>query len=339
MDTKPTVQIKLISGRSHVELSKMIASNLNLQLTKCTLDDFANGEIKVEINEPVRNFDVYIIQTGLTDDTHSINDYIIELFSIINACKLSSAKSVSVILPCYPYARSDKKDGSRVPINAAMITNILEGLGVNRIISLDLHSGQIQGFARIPFDNLYGIKILANSLNETIFKNKDNYKDSDQLNSEFILVSPDEGGSKRVEAYAKRLGMKFVTMHKQRDYSKKSTVVSSILIGEQVLLNKTAIIIDDIIDTMGTMISASQELKNHGIKDVIIVATHGVFSEPAITRINECDSIKQIIVTNSINQTANLKKTQKLVVVDTSDLFADTIRRLVHGHSISELFS
>jgi ribose-phosphate pyrophosphokinase len=324
------LNIKFITGRSNPKLASLISSHLSVPITKCTLDDFGNGEIKVEIDEPIRNYDIYILQTGASDTDHSINDYLVELFAIVNACKLSSAKSISVVLPCYPYARSDKKDGSRVPINAAMVTTILESLGVHRIISLDLHSGQIQGFARIPFDNLYGIKLLINTIITDIIK--DTSKDN------FILVSPDAGGFKRVEAYAKKLTMKFVTMHKQRDYTKKSTVISSLLIGDTNIGGKTAIIVDDIVDTMGTMVSAANELHTHGVTEVYVVATHGVFSGPAIDRINNCGTIKKVFITNTISQDNNIKKTDKLVVVDTSELFGDAIKRLIYGKSIAELF-
>jgi len=324
--------IKLLTGRSNQELANKIAKKLNISLVKCILDDFPNSEIKVQILENVRGSAVYIIQTAVSNETHSINDYLMELKLIANACKLSSAKSISAIIPCFPYARSDKKDVPRVPIGGALVANELKNVGIKRIISVDLHAGQIQGFTDMPFDNLYGINVLSNYLNE-------NYFSSVSLNDHFILVSPDNGGVKRVEAYAQKLGMDFVTMHKQRDYTKKSVILKSMLIGKPgIVRNKNAIIIDDIVDTMGTMVSAAEELKIHGVIDVIIIATHGIFSDPAFTRINNCNAIKTVIISNTLPQEHNLNRCNKLKVVDMSDLFAEVIKRLQTGKSISELF-
>ncbi len=332
--------IKLISGRSNPELANLISRQLNIPLTVCRLEDFGNTELRVEIKENIRRYHVYIIQTGYGkhNANHSVNDYFMELCSLVDACKRSSVKSVNVIMPNYPYARSDKKDDGRVPINGKMVANILQSLGVDRIIAMNLHSGQIQGFADVPFDNLWDIKLHIHNFKSTFFKNMD----QKEINKNYILIAPDHGAIKRIEDYARRLGMKFATMHKQRDYSQNSVVLNSMLVGDETIYEdikgKTAIIIDDIVDSMGTMVSASNELQARGVKEIIIVATHGIFSGPAFERINGCDAIKKVIITNTISQEANRKLCPKLEIVDTSGIFAEIIKRLSLGGSISELF-
>jgi len=331
--------IRLISGRSNPELAIQIAQKLDVQLVDCCLKNFNNSEIKVQILNNVRNCYVYIIQTGISYNNLSVNDHLMELLLIIDACKRSSVKSINVILPCFPYARSDKKDVPRVSIGSKIVAKLLETYGVKRIISMDLHSGQIQGFTDIPIDNLYAINLHIDNMIKILFKNMSNH----EINNNYILISPDNGGAKRVDAYAKILKMPFLIMHKQRDYSKESVVLKSMLVGDTNTLKnikgKTAIIIDDIVDTMGTMMSAANELIDNGIKDVVIIATHGIFSSPAFKRIKSCKAIKKIIVTNTVPQKSNKKICDKLEVIDTSTLFATVIKRLVLGGSISELFN
>jgi ribose-phosphate pyrophosphokinase len=326
---------KFIAGNSNPELAKNIVDNLGKKLTDCTLDKFLNSELRIEINENVRGSDVFIIQTGCENNEYSVSDHVFELCSLVDACKRSSVKSVTAIIPCYPYARSDKKDKPRVPINGALIAKWLGTSGVDRIICMDLHSGQIQGFTDIPLDNLYAINLLIKKLMESIFRGLS----VDERNEKFILVSPDNGALKTVNAYAKKLKMKFVTMHKQRDYSQKSVVSKSLLIGEKEdIEGKIGIIIDDIGDSFGTMVAAANELREKDVKDIIIVITHGFFSGDAFRKINECEVIKKIIVTNTIPQKENLMKSDKLMIVDTSPLFAEVIRRLITRGSLSELF-
>jgi ribose-phosphate pyrophosphokinase len=326
---------KLIAGRSNTELAVKISDNLKIPLTKCVLDDFSNTELKVEILESIRGFDVFILQTGGFSNEHSINDYLMELLSLVNTCKLSSARSINVIIPCYFYARSDKKDG-RVPINGSLVAQMLEVSGATRIVSMDLHSGQIQGFARIPFDNLFAINIHISNLMKTIFKGMT----QEEINKKYVLVSPDNGGIRRVDAYSTRMGMNYVTLHKTRNYAEKSVVKRSVLVGDSELISeKTGILIDDILSTCGTMIAAAEELKKYGMKDCIIIVTHGEFSGNAITKISECDMIKEVITTNTLAQTENVKQCKKITVVDISELLSEVIRRLIKGGSISEMFN
>lgn len=326
--------VKLVAGRSNMPLAKLISEKLKIPLLSRCLDDFANKELRVELYDNIRNFDIFIVQTGSSNSIHSINDHLMELVAIADACRLSSARTITAVVPFYPYSRSDKKDAPRVPIMGAAIARILESVGINRIVSMDLHSGQIQGFTKMPFDNLFAINLHIENLNNSYFKNMTN----EEINNKYVLVAPDNGGIKRIEAYAKKLKMKFVTMHKQRDYSQKNVVNRTLLIGDDMTIkNKIAILIDDMVDTMGTMTASCQELKNKGIKEVIIIATHGIFSNPAFERINKCDMIKKVIVTNTLDQDNSCKTSNKIEVVDTSDLFSNVIQRLISG-SISDLF-
>jgi ribose-phosphate pyrophosphokinase len=327
--------IGLLTGRSTLHLAHDMSKDLSIGLIECSNKTFANGEIKVEIQSSIRNKNMFIIQTGITDKDHSINDYIMELFLMVHACKLSGAKTISVIIPCYPYARADKKNDSRCSVGSAMIAGILENLGVKRITSMDLHAGQIQGFARnIPFDNLYGINLLSAELKSRYFKNMS----IEEINDKFVLVSPDGGGIKRVEAYARMLKMDYVIMHKQRDYTKENVVLNSKLIGDpQKIKGKTGIVIDDIIDTMGTMMATIGELSKY-LDKLIIVATHGILSGPAVDHINKSNNIISVIVINTVDQTENMKRCEKLISVNAAPLFAETIRRLQLNKSISELF-
>ncbi|CAH6421454.1 Phosphoribosylpyrophosphate synthetase [uncultured virus] len=323
----------LITGRSNIKLAEKISTHLGIRLTGCKITDYHNTEISVEILENIRGKSVYILQTGCFNDSHSINDYFMEFELIVNACKLSSAESITALIPYFPYSRADKKDLPRTSLGAALITSKIKNVGVDRIVSMDLHSGQIQGFTDLPFDNLYSIKYLMNFLKLNYFDMKEHSK------NDFILVSPDSGGIRRVISYAEVLGMRHIIMYKQRDYTQVSKITKTIIIGDNSdLTGKTAIIIDDIIDTMGTMVAASNELVQHGIKNIIVLATHGIFSGNAIERINSSEIITDVIVTNTLPQEENMKKCPKIKEVDISDLFSEVIKRLELGGSIYELF-
>lgn len=328
--------IRLISGRSNLELASMMSRKIGIPLAKTRLETFPNGELRVEIHENIRNTDVFILQTGVSYQGMSINDHIMELVALIRACRLSSVNSVTAVIPYLPYSRSDKKDNPRVAIMARTVIDMFQNAGVNRFVCVDLHAGQIQGFAEIALDNLFCLKLFSNYMREHLF----NGLTQEKINEQFILVSPDNGGVKRIEAYAEELKMAHIIMHKQRDHSKTSVVNNSMIIGDiNLLKNKTAILIDDMIDTMGTMVIAAEELKKYNVKTVIVIATHGIFSNPAFDRINDCKDISQVIVTNTLPQEVNIKeKCNKLVCVDISLLLSETIKRLVTGSSISELF-
>lgn len=329
-------KVRLIAGRSNPELSKLISEKLGVPLTPVEYKEFGNSETYIRIGQSLRKKNVYIIQTGGPYENRSINDHIMELYQLIDACQRSGTKSISVMLPTYPYARSDKKDVSHQAIMSSFIAQQLTALGVTRIISLDLHNAATQAFTNISFDNLYAINLHITHLKNTIFKGLT----KEEINQKYVLCSPDAGAIKRLELYAMTLGMNHVIMHKHRDYTaKESTVLNSQLIGNPELVKgKTAILIDDMCDTMGTMVSAGDELKKYGVKDIIVIATHGVFSVPAFERINQSDMITRVIVTNTLPQEKNKEKTNKLQVVDVSGLLAEVIMRIQTGGSVSELF-
>ena len=325
------MNVKLIGGRSNPSLAEGISSQLGIPLTKCEISSFANGEVRVEINDNIRGSYVFIIETGASNQ-QSINDYLMETLLLVDACKRADAAKVAVILACFPYARSDKKDRPRVPIAASLVATMLKAAGCDRIITMDLHSGQIQGFvSKIPFDNLYGINLHLERLWDFF-----DGLESDEINDRYVLVSLDVGGAKRVKEYAKRLGMSYAIMDKQRDYSKPGTVLKSVLIGEA--KGKVAICIDDMADTCGTVIAGVQDLQEHGCLGAQILVTHGVLSGSAAERLNNCAFIHRVTCINTIDQSLNQTLIPKLTVIDASPLFSKVIQRLAQGGSISELF-
>lgn len=336
MSTKNN-KIRLISGRSNIELSDLISKKMEIPLTVIKITDFANTETGIEIKQTVRGQHCFIIQTGCSYENRSINDHVMELLNLIHACKLSGAKSINVIMPCYAYSRSDKKDAPRVSIMASCLANLYTSLGINRLISMDLHAAQIQGFFNtIPFDNLYATSIFIEYIKLHIL----NEIPPEQINEQYILAAPDVGAARRIEAYSKLLTMNNVLMHKHRNYDVPGTVLNTILVGKpDAVKNKMVIIIDDIFDSFGTIDSAVKELISHGARGVYAIATHGIFSGSALDRINQNPFIHRVIVTNSIPQNVNITKCSKLCVVDISTLLATVIQRLVAGtQGISDLF-
>ena len=325
--------VKLIAGRSNPLLAQKIADYLGLPLVKCKIIDFSDGEVYFEIQENIRGAEVYFIQAGAGALGRSINDHHIEALQVADACIRSDVKSVGIIYTTFPYSRSDKKDKPRVSIMSSVMAEGLKHAGYSRVICMDIHSPQTQGVIKLPFDNLYAINLHIDNLRRTLLSGLT----LDEINEKYILVAPDMGSSKRVCSYAAKLQMSCSVMDKRRDYSKPGTVAKSILIGGDVN-GKTAIIVDDMADSMGTMISATNELISHGVKAVIVIITHGIFSGPAIDRINNCDHITQVITTNTIDQTANCALCPKISVVDVSPLFGEVIKRINTGGSISALF-
>jgi ribose-phosphate pyrophosphokinase len=331
--------VKIISTNSNVSLAEEIAKNLGKKLVSRTIKYHANTEIKIQISESIRGYPVYIIATGVNYNGKSVNDHLMEILCMADACKRSDAKSICLIIPCFPYARSDKKDDGRCIIGAKLVSDLLLAAGITRIISIDLHAGQIQGFTNVPFDNLYAIKIFCDYLKHFHISDSfisDGDKTRDKSREQYILVSPDNGGVKRVAHYAKMLRMPFAIMSKQRDYSTESKVESSQLLSNVDYKGKTAIIIDDIIDTCGTMISACNELKGHGLKNAIILATHGILSGKAISSIESCDFIVQVIITNSLPH--DLEKHRKFTILSLGPLLSQAIYILETRGSISALF-
>lgn len=306
----------MFAGRSNPDLANEIAKALSIRMGEMTIKTFGDGEIWVKYEENIRNEDVFLIQS-----TNPPADNIIELMLMIDAARRASAKSVTAVIPYYGYARQDRKDKPRVPISARLFMDTFEAVGVNRIITMDLHSPQIQGFVNIPFDHLYSRSVILEKLR------------SMRLDSETgVVLAPDVGSAKMGQAYARYLDLSFALIDKRRPSHNKAEVVH--LIGE--LEGKNVIIIDDMIDTAGTICNAAESAMAHGANSVIAVATHGLFSDPATERIMETP-IDKIFVTNTTNIIpAGLDS--KVEVLSVAKIFAASIDRITAGQSLSSLF-
>ena len=321
---------RILTGNSHIRLAENISKLTGIPILDSVCNQFANKEINVSIKDNIRNLDIILIQTGSNVGDLSINDIFMELLILIDACKRSSCKSITLIMPHYPYSRQDKKNESRAPISAKLIADMLTTAGINRLIVMDLHASQIQGFFDIPVDNLYFVNILTDYINNNIIKGE---------SENYIVISPDEGATKRNIKLSQQLKLPLGMMYKQRNYSILNTVDKSILICDSSLVKKkTAIICDDMCDTGGSLISAVNSIIEHGVTDVICVITHGIFSGPALERINNCEYIKKVIVSSSIDQKENIEKCSKIEEFNISNIISEIIKRIYNGESVSELF-
>uniref|UniRef100_A0A9J2PB37 Ribose-phosphate pyrophosphokinase n=1 Tax=Ascaris lumbricoides TaxID=6252 RepID=A0A9J2PB37_ASCLU len=293
--------IKVFSGSSHRDLTQRICERLQLDVSKASLKKFSNRETNVEIGESVRGEDVYIIQSACGE----INDHLMELLIMINACKIASSCRVAAVIPCFPYARQDKKDKSRAPISAKLVANMLSVAGADHIITMDLHASQIQGFFDIPVDNLYAEPAILKYIKESI----PNWQKA-------VIVSPDAGGAKRVTSIADRLNVDFALIHKER--KRANEVENMTLVGN--VHDKVAILVDDMADTCGTICLAADKLVEAGASAVYAFCVHGIFSGPAIQRLNS-------------------SAFEAVVCIDISMILAEAIRRTHNGESVSYLFS
>lgn len=309
-------QLKLLTGRIHTKLAEEIAACLKIPLAKVDLENFANGEIGCRLDESVRGADVFIVQT------HSgmINDAIMEQALMVDAAKRSSARSITAVCPLLGYARQDRKANGREPIAARLVVDLLATAGADRIMSVDLHSGQTQGFFDGPFDHLIAMPVLVSYIKENL----------DTKN--VVIVSPDAGGVKTAERYSSALGCEMAIIHKHRSAKVKNVVEAKYLIGE--VDGKNCIIVDDMIDTAGTLCAAADLLAEHGAKDIYGLATHGILSDPAIERINK-SAFKKVIVTNTLPID---KKQRKVETVSIAPLIADAIDAVFATSSVSALF-
>uniref|UniRef100_A0A914GYI6 ribose-phosphate diphosphokinase n=1 Tax=Globodera rostochiensis TaxID=31243 RepID=A0A914GYI6_GLORO len=298
------------------DLAQRICDRLQLEVAKAALKKFSNKETNVEIIESVRGEDVYIIQSGCGE----INDHLMELLIMISACKIASACRVTAVIPCFPYARQDKKDKSRAPITVA---NMLSISGADHIITMDLHASQIQGFFDIPVDNLYAEPAILKYIQETI-----------PHWQEAVIVSPDAGGAKRVTSIADRLNAAFALIHKERN--NPNEVEKMTLVGN--VQDKVAILVDDMADTCGTIVLAAEKLFEAGAQKIYAICVHGIFSGPAIDRLNK-SKFEAVVVTNTIPQEENMKRCNKIQCIDISMILAEAIRRTHNGESVSYLFS
>ena len=308
--------LKIFSGRSNLALAQGIVDVLGMDLGDVTIRTFADGELWVKYEENIRGQDVFIIQS-----TNEPADNLIELFLLLDAAVRASAQRVTAVIPYFGYGRQDRKDQPRVPISSRVMVDVITTTGADRIISMDLHSTQIQGFASIPFDHLYSRMVLMDTLRKLDF-NPDNC----------TVLAPDVGSASMGQSYARSLGVHFALIDKRRYVPNKAEV--SHLIGD--LEGKDVLIIDDMIDTAGTTVSAAQAAMDKGAKSVIAVATHGVLSDPAIDRLKDAP-IKELIITDTISVKKE-KQLPNMKIVSVANVFAEAIKRIHNGESVSALF-
>ncbi|WP_034733045.1 ribose-phosphate pyrophosphokinase [Bacteriovorax sp. Seq25_V] len=311
-------RIVLVSGSSNPKLSKDISTILDVPLVDPQLVRFANGEVFCEIEKNVRGADVFIIQSTCPP----VNDSLMELLIMIDALKRASAKSITAVIPHYGYSRQDRKASPRTPITAKLVADILTVAGATRVITMDLHAGQIQGFFNIPFDNIFASPVLLNYIKKEL------------LTDNTVFVSPDAGGVERVRHYAKKCHLDIAMIDKRR--TGKNIAKAMNIIGD--VKDKDCIIIDDMIDTAGTLVEACQALKDKGARRVVACATHPVFSGPALERIKNSDAIDRIIVTNTIPLTEEAKSIEKITCLSVADILSKAIHRTFNNDSVSSLF-
>jgi len=310
---------KIFSGSSNQELADRIAKEANNVLGELSINRFSDGEIWVRYEENLRGNDVYIIQS-----TNPPGDNIIELALLIDAAKRASADNVSVVIPYLGYSRQDRKDEPRVPISSKVMIDIITAAGADRIVTMDLHSTQIQGFSSIPIDNLYGSLVLMTELKAYLSNIDDNNK--------AVVLSPDIGSNKLSQSYAKQLGIGFAVIDKRRSAHNKSEV--AYLVGD--IESRHVLIIDDMIDTAGTISNAAKVAREKGALSVAVAATHGVLSGEAVRKLSS-DDIDLVILSDTVNIPEE-KKFKKLKIVSSANIFAETINRIHTGESVSALF-
>jgi ribose-phosphate pyrophosphokinase len=313
-------ELKLITGRSHPKLAQEVAEYLGISLGEVSLSNFANGEISFRLDESVRGNDVFILQAHSTTEHGTLNDTILEQAIMIDAAKRSSAASITAICPFLGYARQDRKAGGREPITSRLIVDIIANAGADRMMSVDLHSGQIQGFFNGPFDHLIARPSLIAGL-KNILEHED-----------IVIVSPDAGRAKSAERYSSDLNCEMAIIHKHRSTTVHHSVEAKFLIGD--VEGKTCLVIDDMVDTAGTLCAAADLLMEKGAKQVYGIATHGVFSSPAIERV-EKSAFKKLYVTNTLPMS---KKSNKIEVISIAPLLGDAIRAVYERSSVSALF-
>jgi len=320
------MSMKLFCGSSNRDLGERIARHLDMSLGEISLDRFADGEVNIFIGESVRNCECVIIQTTSQCGDKSVNDILMELLIIIDAMKRGSASKVVVVMPYFGYSRADRKDYSRAPISAKVVASCLEAQNVNRVISCDLHSGQTCGFFsnNCPMDNLY---------NEVYFVDYIKYNIIPEFGENIVIVAPDEGAVKSATRVSNKLKVSAATIFKNRE--KANEVASMCLMGD--VHGKIAILLDDMIDTAGTACKAATTLMENGASKIFMLATHGLFSGPAINRINE-SNFDKIIVTNTISPRKETLECDKIKIIDVSWMIAEAIRRQHDGTSLSELY-
>ncbi len=310
--------MKILSGTSNLKLSKDIAKNLKLKLINTNIRRFSDGEIYIEINENIRGNSVFVIQST----SNPANDNLMELLLVVDALKRSSAKTVTAVIPYFGYARQDRKVAPRTSISAKVVANLITNAGATRVVTVDLHAGQIQGFFDMPVDNLYTAPLFSKYIKKNL-KGKN-----------LICVSPDVGGVARTRDLANRIKADLAIIDKRRPAPGKSEVMN--ILGD--VKGKTCIIVDDIIDSGGTIINAVDALKKNGAIDVYVFITHGVLSGEAAKKIQK-SKIKKLIITDSIDNSNKTKNNSKIEVLSISSLMSEAIKRIANSNSVSDLFN
>ena len=309
--------IKLVAGNSNRQLAEAIADYLETPLAVCQVKRFADMEVFVEIQENVRGEDVFVIQST----SYPANDHLMELLIIIDALRRSSARRVTAVLPYFGYARQDRKPGPRTPISSKLVANLITRAGADRVLTLDLHAGQIQGFFDIPTDNLYAAPVMVRDIKERF------------AGEEVMVVSPDVGGVVRARALAKRIDAQLAIVDKRRERPGESEVMN--VIGD--VSGKRCILVDDIVDSGGTLCNAAEALLEKGAVEVMAYITHGVLSGGAVARIQN-SSLKSLVITNSIEPTEAVKASKNIRVLSIAPLIAEAIVRTSREQSVSSLF-
>jgi len=310
-------KIRIFSGNSNPQLAQKICDCLSIPVGTARVRTFSDGEVMIEIGENVRGRDVYVIQSTCAPT----NNNLMELLVMTDALKRASAATITAVIPYYGYARQDRKAAPRTPITAKLVADLITTAGVNRVVTVDLHAGQIQGFFNIPVDNLYAVPVILEYLKKRF--------EGEQI----VMVTPDAGGTERARAFAKRLGCTLAVIDKRRTGPNVAEVMH--LIGD--VRDKVAIILDDMIDTAGTLTQAAKALKENGARSIFACATHGVLSGPAIERINNSD-IEEVVLTDTIPLGDKGQASTKIKMLSVAELLAEAIRRIHEDESVSSLF-
>ena len=308
--------LKILSGNSNIQLAQAICKGLDISLGKANVKKFSDGEIQVEIEDNVRGMDVFVVQSTCTP----VNRSLMELLIMMDAIKRASAERITAVIPYYGYARQDRKVAPRVPITAKLVADLITTAGANRILTVDLHAGQIQGFFNIPVDHLYSAPVMVEFI-------KEKYTDN------LVIVSPDAGGVERARAFAKRLGSNLAIIDKRRPQPNESNIMN--IIGD--IEGKTALLLDDMVDTAGTLTQSANALIEKGATKVVACCTHPVLSGQAVEKINQ-SALQDLVVTDTIPLAKEAQSCSKIVLLSVAELLGEAIKRIHSNDSVSSLF-
>jgi ribose-phosphate pyrophosphokinase len=317
MEVVPTKRLVLVAGRAHPELSAEVATHLDVPLGECVLSTFANGEIYCRYGENIRGTDLFVFQTHGA----AINDSLMEQLIMIDAAKRASADRITAVCPFYGYARQDRKAEGREPITARLVADMLTAAGADRVVTVDLHTGQVQGFFDYPVDHLTAVPVIAAHLAEAV-------------DNDAVMVAPDAGGGKLARRFADRLSADIAFIDKRRPKGTHNVAVATEVVGD--IAGRTCVIVDDMIDTAGTVVSAANLLIDRGATDVYIAATHGLLSGPAVDRLKNAP-VREVVVTNTV-PISDEKRFDSLRVLSIAPLVGDAIAAVFEDRSVSQLF-